>query len=248
MVQPSFQTAEGSAARAIGRRRQQRNGPDDRGHQHTHRLANASQAVPNWDVSSRWPCREEIGLFTGVGQAQMAAAAEIAATALFSQRRSISFYCQWPYAIGRPAGGRSSLAVRAGRYSAPANCGRRRHSAGRAGMGAKHFGARVTRFEDPALLAGRGRFVDDIPLPGALHACFVRSPHGHAKIRSIDAQAALAHAGRPRGAHRRRPAGADAHRAHPEADAPIPTIRTHAHPALRSRATRSATSARRSPW
>ena len=29
-------------------------------------------------------------------------------------------------------------------------------------MGAKHFGARVTRFEDPALLAGRGRFVDDI--------------------------------------------------------------------------------------
>ena len=59
-------------------------------------------------------------------------------------------------------------------------------------MGAKHFGARVTRFEDPALLAGRGRFVDDIALPGALNACFVRSPHGHAKIRSIDASAALA--------------------------------------------------------
>ena len=59
-------------------------------------------------------------------------------------------------------------------------------------MSAKHFGARVTRFEDPALLAGRGRFTDDIPLPGALHACFVRSPHGHAKLRSIDAQAALA--------------------------------------------------------
>ena len=54
-------------------------------------------------------------------------------------------------------------------------------------MGAKHFGARVTRFEDPALLAGRGRFVDDIALPGALNACFVRSPHGHAKFRSIDA-------------------------------------------------------------
>jgi carbon-monoxide dehydrogenase large subunit len=29
-------------------------------------------------------------------------------------------------------------------------------------MGAKHFGARVTRLEDPALLAGRGRFVDDV--------------------------------------------------------------------------------------
>ena len=59
-------------------------------------------------------------------------------------------------------------------------------------MGVKHFGARVTRFEDPALLAGRGRFVDDIALPGALNACFVRSPHGHAKFRSIDATAALA--------------------------------------------------------
>ena len=32
-------------------------------------------------------------------------------------------------------------------------------------MGAKHFGARVTRFEDPALLTGRGRFVDDMALP-----------------------------------------------------------------------------------
>ncbi len=59
-------------------------------------------------------------------------------------------------------------------------------------MGAKHFGARVTRFEDPALLAGRGRFTDDVSLPGALHAWFVRSPHGHARIRSIDAAAALA--------------------------------------------------------
>ena len=58
-------------------------------------------------------------------------------------------------------------------------------------MGAKHFGARVTRLEDPALLTGRGRFTDDIPLPGALNACFVRSPHGHARIRSIDTQAAL---------------------------------------------------------
>ena len=56
-------------------------------------------------------------------------------------------------------------------------------------MGAKHFGARVTRFEDPALLAGRGRFVDDVPLTGALNACFVRSPHGHARIKSIDVAA-----------------------------------------------------------
>lgn len=59
-------------------------------------------------------------------------------------------------------------------------------------MGAKHFGARVTRLEDPALLAGRGRFTDDINLPGALNACFVRSPHGHAKINGIEPSAALA--------------------------------------------------------
>jgi aerobic carbon-monoxide dehydrogenase large subunit len=57
-------------------------------------------------------------------------------------------------------------------------------------MGAKHFGARVARLEDPTLLTGRGRFVDDIKLAGALHACFVRSPHAHAAIRSIDASAA----------------------------------------------------------
>ena len=53
-------------------------------------------------------------------------------------------------------------------------------------MSAKLFGARVARLEDPVLLTGRGRFVTDIVLPGMLHACFVRSPHAHARIRSID--------------------------------------------------------------
>ena len=62
-------------------------------------------------------------------------------------------------------------------------------------MGAKHFGARVTRLEDPALLAGRGRFVDDVKLPGLLHACFVRSPHAHAMVRGIDIEPAMAMAG-----------------------------------------------------
>jgi aerobic carbon-monoxide dehydrogenase large subunit len=62
-------------------------------------------------------------------------------------------------------------------------------------VGAKHFGARVTRTEDPALLTGQARYVDDIKLPGTLHACFVRSPHPHARIRAIDAKAALAMAG-----------------------------------------------------
>ena len=59
-------------------------------------------------------------------------------------------------------------------------------------MGAKQFGARVKRLEDPALLTGRGRFVDDVKLAGTLEACFVRSPYAHAKIRSIDTTAARA--------------------------------------------------------
>src|SRR5262250_1284658 len=68
----------------------------------------------------------------------------------------------------------------------------RRAVPGHATMGARHFGARIARLEDPALLTGRGRFVDDIRLAGALHACFVRSPHAHAKIRAIDTSAARA--------------------------------------------------------
>src|ERR1700742_2785718 len=59
-------------------------------------------------------------------------------------------------------------------------------------MGAKHFGARITRLEDPALLTGRGQFVDDVKLPGALHAAFVRSPHAHARFKTIDTAAARA--------------------------------------------------------
>src|ERR1700730_1372089 len=59
-------------------------------------------------------------------------------------------------------------------------------------MGAKWFGAAVKRKEDPALLAGRGRFIDDVRLPGALHAAFVRSSYPHAKIRGVDTAAAKA--------------------------------------------------------
>jgi aerobic carbon-monoxide dehydrogenase large subunit len=62
-------------------------------------------------------------------------------------------------------------------------------------MGARQFGARVKRLEDPALLTGAGRFVDNVKLPDALFACFVRSPHAHARIRSIDVAPALALAG-----------------------------------------------------
>jgi carbon-monoxide dehydrogenase large subunit len=59
-------------------------------------------------------------------------------------------------------------------------------------MGAKQFGASVARVEDPLLLTGRARFVDDIKLPGLVHACFVRSPHPHARIVAIDTAAARA--------------------------------------------------------
>ena len=60
------------------------------------------------------------------------------------------------------------------------------------GPGKTLIGASVARLEDDALITGRGRFVDDIHLPGLLHAAFVRSPHAHAAIRSIDTAAALA--------------------------------------------------------
>ena len=56
----------------------------------------------------------------------------------------------------------------------------------------KHFGARMKRLEDDALLRGAGRFVDDIRLPGTLHAAFVRCPYAHARVRAIDTTAALA--------------------------------------------------------
>jgi carbon-monoxide dehydrogenase large subunit len=57
------------------------------------------------------------------------------------------------------------------------------------------IGSRIPRLEDRPLLTGQGRFLDDIKVPGMLHAAFVRSPHPHAAIRSIDSDAARALAG-----------------------------------------------------
>ena len=59
-------------------------------------------------------------------------------------------------------------------------------------MGEFAVGQHVTRFEDPRLLRGGGRYVDDIQLPGMAHAIVLRSPHAHAKIKSIDTKAAKA--------------------------------------------------------
>ena len=53
-----------------------------------------------------------------------------------------------------------------------------------------YIGESVRRFEDHRLLTGQGSFVDDIKLPGLLHASVLRSPHAHAGIRSIDTIAA----------------------------------------------------------
>jgi len=53
-------------------------------------------------------------------------------------------------------------------------------------------GQAVLRLEDEALLRGEGRFIDDLdPVPNAYHAAILRSPFAHARIRSIDASAAL---------------------------------------------------------
>jgi aerobic carbon-monoxide dehydrogenase large subunit len=52
------------------------------------------------------------------------------------------------------------------------------------------IGKSVLRLEDGPLLRGHGRFVDDLKFPGLLEAAFVRSPHAHAAIRGIDADAA----------------------------------------------------------
>jgi carbon-monoxide dehydrogenase large subunit len=54
------------------------------------------------------------------------------------------------------------------------------------------IGQPVRRKEDRRLLTGQGAFSDDINLPGQAYAVFVRSPHAHARIRAIDASAALA--------------------------------------------------------
>ncbi len=53
------------------------------------------------------------------------------------------------------------------------------------------FGKPVLRKEDARLLVGAGCYSDDVNLPGQAYACFVRSPHAHARIRTIDTTAAL---------------------------------------------------------
>src|SRR5579883_996964 len=62
---------------------------------------------------------------------------------------------------------------------------------GEGAMGVEGIGARVVRKEDRRFITGKGRYVDDIKLLGMTHAHFIRSPHAHAKVKSIDASAAM---------------------------------------------------------
>ena len=55
-----------------------------------------------------------------------------------------------------------------------------------------YIGKPIVRREDPRFLTGQAAFVDDVKLPGMLHAAFLRSPHPHARLQSIDAVEATA--------------------------------------------------------
>ena len=62
-------------------------------------------------------------------------------------------------------------------------------------MSWKVFGTRAKRLEDPALLQGHAKFIDDINFSDMLQASFVRSPFAHATITDIDVSKALEHPG-----------------------------------------------------
>jgi carbon-monoxide dehydrogenase large subunit len=55
----------------------------------------------------------------------------------------------------------------------------------------KYIGKRIQRIEDVRLLTGQALFVDDVDIPGMLHAAFLRSDYAHARLKSIDISAAL---------------------------------------------------------
>ena len=62
-------------------------------------------------------------------------------------------------------------------------------------MSSQGMGVAVARKEDRRFLLGKGRYTDDLKLPEQSHAVFVRSPHAHAALRSINIQPALASPG-----------------------------------------------------
>ena len=63
---------------------------------------------------------------------------------------------------------------------------REQRTAALEGMGCKR-----KRVEDIRFTQGKGNYVDDVKLPGMLHGDFVRSPHAHARVKSINSEEAL---------------------------------------------------------
>ena len=59
----------------------------------------------------------------------------------------------------------------------------------------KYVGATVRRREDPRLLTGAGRYIDDVRVGGCLYAAIVRSPHAHARLMAVRLDAARRHPG-----------------------------------------------------
>src|SRR5262250_1695598 len=57
------------------------------------------------------------------------------------------------------------------------------------------LGTPIKRREDPRLITGQSRYVDDIKLAGMLHMAVLRSPHGHARINSLNTEVARNHPG-----------------------------------------------------
>src|ERR1700684_3346018 len=105
---------------------------------------------------------------------------------------------QRPPGRGRAAGPRGAVGQHLPVHRLPEHhrrrpAGRRAHPRGAimtAIAAERYTGASIKRSEDPRILTGAGRDVDDIKLPGMLHAAFVRSPMAHARVLSVDVSAA----------------------------------------------------------
>src|SRR5262249_20713177 len=96
----------------------------------------------------------------------------------------------------RRAHGRAAERSRVGGRSDLSGAGRRRHRLREAlAPFVNAVGAPLKRLEDPRLLVGGGRYVDDIVRPGMVHAVIARSAHAHARIRHIDVSRVLSHPG-----------------------------------------------------
>ena len=108
-------------------------------------------------------------------------------------------------------------------------------------------GQPVLRKDDARLLVGDGCYSDDVNLPGQAYACFVRSPHAHARVGRIDDGRRARHAGRDRRAHRRgRRRRRHRGRSRTVRCRPIPTRRSLAGPRRRPFRRAASADARRS--